>query len=159
MSQQAFLCTGSHDHRSPVFEYDNGPPIVIERRLGGGTRAGSSYVGGVTAGANSVIGAAALVSADVPPSSFVLRRRRPSNRISPADVRILHRGHLVQPRRGVRRAGPRRLNQASALRDSGHEVTITAIGVRGYDPIPTEQEGVPLALKKARNLAGWTDRW
>lgn len=69
VSQQAFLCTGSHDHRSPVFEYDNGP-IVIENGVWVGARA--LILRGVTVGANSVIGAAALVSADVPASSFAL---------------------------------------------------------------------------------------
>ncbi|MGV8872417.1 MAG: glycosyltransferase [Rhodococcus sp. (in: high G+C Gram-positive bacteria)] len=66
-------------------------------------------------------------------------------------MRILHAVTLFSPDGAY--GGPVRvaLNQASALSDSGHEVTITA-GVRGYDPIPTEQEGVPLALKKARNL-------
>jgi putative colanic acid biosynthesis acetyltransferase WcaF len=28
LSQGAFLCTGSHDHRDPAFEYDNGPVRV-----------------------------------------------------------------------------------------------------------------------------------
>ncbi|MEW1931920.1 glycosyltransferase [Rhodococcus sp. NPDC079359] len=66
-------------------------------------------------------------------------------------MRILHAVTLFSPDGAY--GGPVRvaLNQASALQDSGHEVTITA-GVRGYDPIPTEQEGVPLTLKKARNL-------
>lgn len=66
-------------------------------------------------------------------------------------MRILHAVTLFSPDGAY--GGPVRvaLNQASALRDSGHEVTIAA-GVRGYDPIPTEQEGVPLALNAARNL-------
>ncbi|OZD07987.1 glycosyl transferase family 1 [Rhodococcus sp. 06-235-1A] len=66
-------------------------------------------------------------------------------------MRILHAVTLFSPDGAY--GGPVRvaLNQASALQDSGHKVTITA-GVRGYDPIPTEQEGVSLTLKKARNL-------
>ncbi|CCQ13661.1 Glycosyl transferase, group 1 [Rhodococcus sp. AW25M09] len=66
-------------------------------------------------------------------------------------MRILHAVTLFSPDGAY--GGPVRvaLNQASALRESGHEVTLTA-GVRGFDPIPTEQEGVPLALKGARNL-------
>lgn len=69
ISQQAFLCTGSHDHRSPVFEYDNGP-IVLHDGVWVGARA--VVLRGVTIGANSVIGATALVASDVDASTVVL---------------------------------------------------------------------------------------
>jgi putative colanic acid biosynthesis acetyltransferase WcaF len=49
-------------------EYDNGP-IVIEN--GVWLCAGSTVLRGVTVGANSVVGAMSLVSADIPPNSIV----------------------------------------------------------------------------------------
>ena len=72
ISQQAYLCAGSHDHRSPVFEYDNGP-ITLEDGVWIGMRA--VVLRGVTVGANSVVGATALVTEDVDPSSLVLAPR------------------------------------------------------------------------------------
>jgi putative colanic acid biosynthesis acetyltransferase WcaF len=68
ISQQAYLCTGSHDRRSPTFEFDNGP-IVVED--GAWLCARTTVLRGVTIGANSVIGATALISHDVPPDSIV----------------------------------------------------------------------------------------
>ena len=68
ISQYVYLCTGSHDRRSPTFEYDNGP-IVIEN--GVWLCARSTVLRGVTVGANSVVGATSLVSGDIPPNSIV----------------------------------------------------------------------------------------
>jgi putative colanic acid biosynthesis acetyltransferase WcaF len=62
------VCTGSHDRRSPTFEYDNGP-IVLED--GVWLCARSTVLRGVTIGANSVVGATSLVSRNVPPNSIV----------------------------------------------------------------------------------------
>lgn len=68
ISQHVFLCTGSHDRRSPTFEFDNGP-IVIEN--GAWLCARSTVLRGVTVGANSIVGATSLVTRDVPPDSIV----------------------------------------------------------------------------------------
>lgn len=68
ISQEAFVCTGSHDHRSPVFEFDNAP-IVIEDGVWVAARA--VILRGVTIGARSVVGANTLVVRDVPPGSMV----------------------------------------------------------------------------------------
>jgi putative colanic acid biosynthesis acetyltransferase WcaF len=68
ISQQVYLCTGSHDHRSPSFEFDNGP-IVIEN--GVWLCARTTVLRGVTIGANSVVGATSLVTSDVPPDCIV----------------------------------------------------------------------------------------
>lgn len=68
ISQYVYVCTGSHDRRSPTFDFDNGP-IVIED--GVWLCARSTVLRGVTIGANSTVGATALVTADVPPDSIV----------------------------------------------------------------------------------------
>ena len=68
ISQEAFLCTGSHDRHSPTFEYDNGP-ISIEDGVWVGARA--TVLRGVTVGEGAVVGACALVSRDVPAGSVV----------------------------------------------------------------------------------------
>jgi len=78
ISQYVYLCTGSHDRRSPTFEYDNGP-IVIEN--GVWLCARSTVLRGVTVGANSVVGATSLVSADIPPNSIV---RPPLSSVTPS---------------------------------------------------------------------------
>jgi putative colanic acid biosynthesis acetyltransferase WcaF len=68
ISQHVYLCTGSHDRRSPSFEFDNGP-IVVEDGVWLCTR--STVLRGVTVGANSIVSATALVTSDVPPNSIV----------------------------------------------------------------------------------------
>jgi len=68
ISQHVYVCTGSHDRRSPSFEFDNGP-IVLED--GVWLCARSTVLRGVTIGANSVVGATSLVTRDVPPNSIV----------------------------------------------------------------------------------------
>lgn len=67
VSQQAMICSGSHDYRSPVFEYDN-RPITIEDGVWIGARA--TVLRGVTVGARSVVGAQALVAKDIPADSM-----------------------------------------------------------------------------------------
>ena len=62
LSQGVFLCTGSHDHRSAHFDYDNGP---IEVRDGAWVAAQALVMRGVTIGIGSVIGARAVVRRDV----------------------------------------------------------------------------------------------
>lgn len=69
ISQQAMLCTGSHDHTSYSFEYDNAP-IVVEDGSWVGTRA--TVLRGVRVGRGSVVGACALVAKDVPARAMVL---------------------------------------------------------------------------------------
>jgi putative colanic acid biosynthesis acetyltransferase WcaF len=69
VSQDALICTGSHDHRSPTFEFDNAP-IVIEDEVWIAARA--TVLRGVTVGQGAVVGATALVTRDVPPGATVL---------------------------------------------------------------------------------------
>lgn len=69
ISQHSYVCTGSHDRHSPTFEFDNAP-IVLED--GVWLCARSTVLRGVTVGANSTVGATALVTRDVPPNSIVV---------------------------------------------------------------------------------------
>jgi putative colanic acid biosynthesis acetyltransferase WcaF len=69
VSQGVLLCTGSHDRRSPTFEYDNAP-IVVED--GAWIAARATVLRGVTVGAGAVVGACALVAKDVPAGATVL---------------------------------------------------------------------------------------
>lgn len=68
ISQEAFVCTGSHDRFSPTFEFDNGP-IVIENCAWIGAR--STILRGVTIGSNATVGANSLVLKDVPRGTTV----------------------------------------------------------------------------------------
>jgi putative colanic acid biosynthesis acetyltransferase WcaF len=72
VSQDVFVCTGSHDRHSPTFEFDNGP-ITIED--GAWVAARATILRGVTIGARATIGAAALVVRDVAPDDLVLAPR------------------------------------------------------------------------------------
>lgn len=69
ISQAVLLCTGSHLRDSPTFEFDNAP-IVVED--GAWVAARATVLRGVTVGADSVVGATALVVADVAPGRTVL---------------------------------------------------------------------------------------
>ena len=69
VSQGVLLCTGSHDRRSPTFEYDNAP-IVVED--GAWIAARATVLRGVTVGADATIGACALVTRSVLAGATVL---------------------------------------------------------------------------------------
>lgn len=68
LSQGAFLCTGSHRFDSPNFSFDNGP-ITIES--GVWLAAQCLVLRGVTVGTGSIVGARAVVRANVPAGSRV----------------------------------------------------------------------------------------
>jgi putative colanic acid biosynthesis acetyltransferase WcaF len=72
ISQDVFLCTGSHDRRSPSFEFDNAPIVIKD---GAWVAARATVLRGVTVGERTVIGATALVSKDVLPGSTILAPR------------------------------------------------------------------------------------
>ncbi|MGO4957018.1 DapH/DapD/GlmU-related protein [Luteococcus sp. Sow4_B9] len=69
VSQQAFLCTGSHQANDQAFEYDNAP-IVVED--GAWVAARATVLRGVTIGRDAVVGATSLVTRDVPAGARVL---------------------------------------------------------------------------------------
>jgi putative colanic acid biosynthesis acetyltransferase WcaF len=69
LSQGAFLCTGSHQRRSPTFEFDNAP-ITLED--GSWVAARAVVLRGVTVHAGAVVGAGAVAVADVAPDATVL---------------------------------------------------------------------------------------
>lgn len=62
VSQGAVLCTGSHQRRSPTFEFDNGP---IHLRPGSWVAARAMVLRGVTVGEGAVVGAGAVAHRDV----------------------------------------------------------------------------------------------
>lgn len=69
ISQVVFLGTGSHDRRSPTFEFDNGP-VVIENRAWIAARA--TILLGVTIGAGALVGATALVTKSIESGTHAL---------------------------------------------------------------------------------------
>lgn len=69
ISQEVLLCTGSHDWRSPTFEFDNAP-ITIGNETWLAARC--TVLRGVTVGHHVVIRATALVTREVPDHSTVL---------------------------------------------------------------------------------------
>ncbi|RLP68677.1 putative colanic acid biosynthesis acetyltransferase [Mycetocola manganoxydans] len=69
ISQDVFLCTGSHDRHSPTFEFDNAPIVVQD---GAWVAARATILRGTVVGRDSVIGATALVRGNVAPGSVIL---------------------------------------------------------------------------------------
>lgn len=69
ISQDVFLCTGSHDRHSPTFEFDNGP-IAIGDAVWVAARA--TVLRGVAIGDGATVGATALVHRDVAAGAVVL---------------------------------------------------------------------------------------
>ena len=81
LSQQAYLCTGSHDHRSRGFELVTRPITVGD---GVWIAARAILLPGCNVGANSLVGAGSVASGDIPPGvlvagnpATVLRPREP----------------------------------------------------------------------------------
>ncbi|MER6344507.1 putative colanic acid biosynthesis acetyltransferase [Streptomyces sp. NPDC001595] len=68
VSQGALLCTGSHRHRHPTFEFDNGP---IRLEPGAWVAARSVVLRGVTVGRGAVVGACAVAHRDLAPGAVV----------------------------------------------------------------------------------------
>jgi putative colanic acid biosynthesis acetyltransferase WcaF len=68
ISQQALLCSGSHQRRSPSFEFDNAPIHLGDRVW---IAARSVVLRGVSVGDNAVVGANAVVARDVGPRELV----------------------------------------------------------------------------------------
>jgi putative colanic acid biosynthesis acetyltransferase WcaF len=69
ISQGVFICTGSHDRRSPTFEFDNAP-ITIGDSVWIATRA--TILRGVHIADGATVGAAALVTRHVTTNGTIL---------------------------------------------------------------------------------------
>ncbi|EHK82629.1 MULTISPECIES: acetyltransferase [Rhodococcus] len=69
ISQNAILCSGSHDRRSPTFEFDNGPIRVGDNTW---VAIGATILRGVNIGERVTIGACALVANDIPAGATVV---------------------------------------------------------------------------------------
>ncbi|MFJ3697187.1 WcaF family extracellular polysaccharide biosynthesis acetyltransferase [Streptomyces sp. NPDC090052] len=63
VSQEALLCTGSHDHRAADFRYRNAPIVVKD---GAWVAARATVLAGVTIGAQAVVAAGTVVHRDLP---------------------------------------------------------------------------------------------
>jgi putative colanic acid biosynthesis acetyltransferase WcaF len=80
ISQEAFLCTGSHDRGSATFEFDNAPIAIYDEAW---IAARATLLRGVSVGERAVVGATALVASSVSPGAVALAPR--ANLISASD--------------------------------------------------------------------------
>lgn len=82
ISQDCYLCTGSHDHRQPDFPYACAP-ITLGAQV---WVAAGSFVGpGVTIGEATVVGARSLVLKDLAPLSVYAGH--PARRLAPREIK------------------------------------------------------------------------
>jgi len=72
ISQDVFVCTGSHDRRSPSFEFDNAPISIGDYVW---VCARSTILRGVSIGDGATIGATSLVTGDVKPGRTIIAPR------------------------------------------------------------------------------------
>lgn len=77
LSQETLVCTGSHDRRSPTFEFDNAPVVIGD---GAWIAARAVVLRGVHVGARATIGAGAVVDLDVAPDDLILVPRAQTRR-------------------------------------------------------------------------------
>ena len=68
ISQQVYICTGSHDIRRRTFDLIVRPVVIGD---GAWLAARALVLGGVTVGANAVVAAGSVVAKDVPPAAIV----------------------------------------------------------------------------------------
>jgi putative colanic acid biosynthesis acetyltransferase WcaF len=68
ISQQVYICTGSHDHQSRTFDLITRP---VEIGDGAWLAARALVLGGVAVAANAVVAAGSVVLKDVPPATIV----------------------------------------------------------------------------------------
>lgn len=69
ISQNVFICTGSHSYDSPTFEFDNAPIVVGD---GSWIGARATLLRGVEIGASCLVGAGALVVKNLQPGTRLL---------------------------------------------------------------------------------------
>ena len=68
ISQQVYLCTGSHDYHKPSFDLITRPVAVDD---GAWLGAQALVLGGVSIGANAIVAAGSIVTSDVSPAAIV----------------------------------------------------------------------------------------
>lgn len=71
VSQDVFLCTGSHDRRSPSFEFDNGPIDIGDNAW---VAARATVLRRVRIGSGAVLGAGVLAHRSVPENTTLLSK-------------------------------------------------------------------------------------
>ncbi|TCK20936.1 acetyltransferase [Pseudonocardia endophytica] len=75
LSQEALLCTGSHDRHDPAFEHANAP-ITLER--GAWVCARAVVLAGTVVGDHAIVGAGAVVHGTIAPSATVTQTAKPT---------------------------------------------------------------------------------
>lgn len=90
LSQEAMLCTGSHDRKDIAFEHTNAP-IRLER--GAWVCARATVLPGTTVGDHAIVGAGAVVRGVIAPSVVVAQAPTVTSR--PAQLRLAANTHAL----------------------------------------------------------------